>query len=236
MSSAFEKGIAALLTLAALVIAAALLKREFFADQTRGGSISVAEYDGNWRQILPTSRTVVGDASNQVVIAEFSDIECPVCGRFHDAVKQVEAAFPGQVTHSFVHFPLRIHRNALRAARAAECANVAGKFGESLDALIAHQSDLGDTEWPWLISAVGVNDSATFGRCMMDSSSMPMVNAGRALGEKMKVQGTPTVFLNGWRYAGVPSDTELLRAVSDILHGKVPYEKFPKHALRPKPN
>lgn len=236
MSSAFEKGVATLLTLAALVIAAVLLKREFFAEQTRGRAVPVAVYDDDWRQILPISRTVVGDSSNQVVIAEFSDIECPVCERFHGAVKQVEAAFPGQVTHAFVHFPLRIHRNALRAARAAECANVAGKFRESLDALFAHQSDLGDPAWPWLMSTVAVSDSATFGRCMVDSSSMPMVNAGRALGEKMKIQGTPTVFLNGWRYPAVPSDTELLRAVGDLLHGKVPYEKFPKHALRVKSN
>jgi hypothetical protein len=51
------------------------------------------------------------------------------------------------------------------------------------------------------------------------------------LGKQQDVRGTPTVILNGWRYGAPPQDSELVRAVRDILHGRPPYPGFPAKAL-----
>jgi hypothetical protein len=47
----------------------------------------------------------------------------------------------------------------------------------------------------------------------------------------MNVSATPTVFINGWRYGVVPADSELARAVGDLLAGRRPYHGYPKAAL-----
>jgi len=45
------------------------------------------------------------------------------------------------------------------------------------------------------------------------------------------IRGTPTVFVQGWRYLGMPSDAEMIRAIRDLLAGKQPYKGFPKSAV-----
>jgi hypothetical protein len=66
---------------------------------------------------------------------------------------------------------------------------------------------------------------------MADSSARPMVTAGLAMGRKFELIGTPLVLLNGWRYGVAPSDTELVRAIGDLLAGRKPYKDFPTSAL-----
>jgi len=62
---------------------------------------------------------------------------------------------------------------------------------------------------------------------MVDSLATRRVASGLALAAKEGINGTPTVILNGWRYGVPPSDTELVRAIGDILAGRRPYKGFP---------
>jgi protein-disulfide isomerase len=50
---------------------------------------------------------------------------------------------PRDVRIVFRHFPLRIHRLAIQAAKAAECASDQGRFQSMSDALYAHQDSVG---------------------------------------------------------------------------------------------
>jgi protein-disulfide isomerase len=174
----------------------------------------------------------VGNPNAPIAVVEFSDLECPFCSRFHNALKSVQEKHPGKITYSFMHFPLSAHKHALRAARVAECANAAGKFAEAVDVIFANQDSLGKREWTWFMNGVSIPDTHSFARCLSDTTTPPMVREGLALGAKMKVAGTPTVFLNGWRYGGAPADTEIMRAVEDLLAGKKPYKGFPASALK----
>jgi len=119
----------------------------------------------------------------------------------------------------------------MRAARAAECAAGIHRFPEAVDLLFAHQEALSDEHWPWFLPRVARTDSVRLVRCMADTVPMPLVDSSVALGRRMKIMGTPTIFLNGWRYPGAPTDSELSRAVSDLLAGRRPYASFPETAI-----
>lgn len=83
-----------------------------------------------------------GNANADIVIVEYSDIECPFCSRFHDTMKQVIDTYGDDVAWVYRHFPLEsIHPNARMAANAVECAADQGEdFWEFADALFAAQA------------------------------------------------------------------------------------------------
>jgi protein-disulfide isomerase len=72
---------------------------------------------------------VLGDPNANIVIIEYSDLECPFCQRFHDSMLQVmdEYGKKGEVAWVYRHFPLdNIHPNARKQAEGAECATELG--------------------------------------------------------------------------------------------------------------
>lgn len=86
---------------------------------------------------------VRGDRNAQVVIIEYSDLQCPFCQRFHGTMNEVMRGYkPEQVAWVFRHFPLdSIHQNARPLAEASECAYELGgdkKFWEFIDALFGY--------------------------------------------------------------------------------------------------
>lgn len=68
----------------------------------------------------------LGEEENSVYVIEYSDLECPFCKRFHEAMLEVMKEFDtrGQeVTWIYRHFPLdQIHSQARKEAEATECA------------------------------------------------------------------------------------------------------------------
>jgi protein-disulfide isomerase len=82
---------------------------------------------------------VIGSQDAPVTIVEFSDFECPFCGRFFkETYPRLKARYidTGKVKIVFRHFPLvSIHPSASNAAIAAECASRQGKFAEYHDTL-----------------------------------------------------------------------------------------------------
>lgn len=64
-----------------------------------------------------------GDQDAEVVVVEYSDIDCPFCQQFHQTMNQVTADFSDdELGWVFRHFPLaQLHPDAPRKALAAEC-------------------------------------------------------------------------------------------------------------------
>lgn len=85
-----------------------------------------------------------GSPDATVVIVEFSDFQCPFCGRWTQQTLPFirEEIETGNVALAFMHMPLvQIHANAGRAHLAAECAGNQGQFVEMHDLLFARQAD-----------------------------------------------------------------------------------------------
>jgi protein-disulfide isomerase len=82
----------------------------------------------------------MGKEDAAVTVVEFSDFECPFCGRGAETVEQVLSEYPDQVKVYFKQFPLsNIHPNAQKAAEASLCAADQNKFKEYHDKLFAVQ-------------------------------------------------------------------------------------------------
>jgi protein-disulfide isomerase len=66
-----------------------------------------------------------GNKDAKVQVVEFSDFQCPFCGKFYsDAYSQLKKDYidTGKIAFYFMDFPLSFHPNAPKAAEAAHCA------------------------------------------------------------------------------------------------------------------
>src|SRR5436305_13833547 len=76
-----------------------------------------------------------GEAAAKVTIVEFSDFQCPFCGRAIELTKQVESKYGKDVRFAFKNNPLPMHPDAPYAARAALAAGKQDKFWQMHDKL-----------------------------------------------------------------------------------------------------
>ncbi len=75
-----------------------------------------------------------------VTIVEFSDFQCPFCGRALPTVQELLRRYPKGVRWVFKNFPLDFHPDSLLAHKAALAAGEQGKFWEMHDLIFANQS------------------------------------------------------------------------------------------------
>lgn len=227
MTKHLETVISGVFAVCAIAIATAVVRREFFAPPPTVRAANVSTYVESWEDVLPAGR-LVGNANARVKVVEFTDLECPFCRVFNGTLKAVSAKYPDDVAFVFVHKPLEMHRFALPAARAAECASEAGRFSEMVDAIFEKQDSLGLKSWTSFAAHAGLRDTVAFAKCVSATASMPKVDAGLALAKRFGISSTPTVMLNGWRYGKAPGESELIQAIGDLLAGKQPYPGYPK--------
>lgn len=227
MTNMLERVLSASIGLSAVVIAASLAHREFVRpSRAPARPARASAYVEAWKDLLPVGRAS-GNASAKITLVEFSDLECPFCKRFNATVQSIVAKYPGDINRVFIHLPLSMHRFAIPAARAAECAADAGRFEPMVNAVFGKQDSLGLKSWVSYAVDAGVRDTLAFARCVQQSGPVRGVDAGRKAGEQLGVSGTPTILLNGWKYGSPPSEEELETAIKSLLAGRPPYPTYP---------
>ncbi len=208
MSEAFDRVATVSLSIAALVVAAVLAKREFFPTTSPASfaegkpPVKVPDWE-SWK----SAGVWIGDSNAPVTIVEFADFECPSCRRFHEEFVRTKAEFGDSVAILFVHFPLPYHRFSRPAARAAECAFAQGRFSQMHDLLYAQQDSFGLKAWSTLATEAGVKDTPEFEKCVESSKRIPRVERGLALGDSIRIEATPTIVINGLRYSSFRMDS-----------------------------
>ena len=212
-----ERLLSGTLTVAAVVFAVVLLRRELLG--SRGGGVTAAlevtppTRVGNWEQLLANGLPIWSSSSAGNVIVEFADLECPACRRFHTRLKAIASDSDSAINLTLVHFPLSNHRFARIAARALECASSQGRAASFVDEAFANQDSFGIKTWSRIAGEAGVKDTAAFRQCAEDTTRVERIETGRRLGEEMKLRGTPSVVINGWYYATLPDDDQLRKAL-----------------------
>ncbi|MFP5356216.1 MAG: DsbA family protein, partial [Gemmatimonadota bacterium] len=141
------------------------------------------------------------------------DLECPVCKTFHATLKAVQSRVGNLASVVFVAYPLPQHRFALPAARAMECAGQAGHATSWLDVVLRKQDSIGLRSWGEFALEAGIPDTASISRCARNPSLVVRIDSGLVLGERLGVNGTPTVFVNGWRMPGLPTREALVEKI-----------------------
>jgi protein-disulfide isomerase len=153
---------------------------------------------------------VRGAAQAAVTVVEFADYECPYCQQVNPDLQKLEAEYKGKLAFAYKDTPLPSHTHAEKAAEAARCAGVQGKYWEYHDLLFASkQYQLADLKRQARQLQL---DGAAFDQCLDSGAQAGAVKAQLAEFEKFGLTGTPSFFING-RFLSGAADYATLRGI-----------------------
>lgn len=151
-------------------------------------------------ELIAGARWIKEVENPKVTVVEFSDMQCPACKAaqpFAEEVKKMDG-----VKFVFRHFPLiQLHKNAWTGARAAEAARILGKGNEYVNQLFDHQNEWSSMDNPEeklvaYAKEMGLQEDDFLKKLKSDETDK-FVGEDFALGNRLKLQGTPTFYVNG---------------------------------------
>lgn len=142
-----------------------------------------------------------GPEAAKVVIVEFADFECSYCAAAAPTLDQVFHHHEKDVRFVFKHLPLSMHPHAEGAARAAIAAQAQGKFWEMHDVLFANGKRLEREDLDGYAKGLQL-DFDRFTADFDSAATSERLRQDRELADKLKIRGTPTLFVNGRLYEG----------------------------------
>ena len=204
----------------AVIVAAVVLTWTLVRNRTDSSEVAsgapgrapVEDVSGLW---IDAAKITNVQGEGRAVIVEFSDFQCPFCGRHaRDTFPAIERDIikAGRARYIAFHFPLDgIHPLALKAGEAAECAARQGRFWEMHERLFADTNALAPTELVRHADAIGL-DKERFEACLA-GEALEKVRADQAEGRRLGVMGTPSFFLGTMRGDG---GVDLVRRIGGI--------------------
>jgi predicted DsbA family dithiol-disulfide isomerase len=157
-----------------------------------------------------------GPADAPVTIVEFSEFQCPFCRRVAPTVRELEERYKGRVRLVFRHFPLNRHKDAPKAAEAAECARESGRFWEMHDRLFANAEKLSVSDLKEHARAIGL-DGGAFDACLDSGRQEPRWRRDLADAQSYGATGTPMFFINGRLVSGAQPFAVFARVIDEEL-------------------
>jgi protein-disulfide isomerase len=154
-------------------------------------------FDPSTAKTLPLDGSPTrGPDSAPVTIVELADFECPHCAMAVGEIDAVLAAHPGKVRLVYKSYTLPFHVHGEPAARAAFAAGQQGKFWEMEHLLFQQQQHLEDADLERYARTLRL-DIPKWKADMASPAVKSRVDADHALGEELKLKGTPTIYVNG---------------------------------------
>lgn len=184
----------------------------------RGGGSTTSTQTVDTSRLVRSDDPVLGSTDAKVTIVEFGDFQCPACGALHPVLKQVkEANKDAAVRFVFRQFPLtQLHEHAQLAAEASLAAQEQGKFWEYHDQMYENQQNLTEDDLIKHAQAVGL-DTAAFKQALDNGTYKDAVQQDVADGTALRVQGTPTIYINGVQYTGQYSVKDIQSVIDKDL-------------------
>lgn len=170
---------------------------------------------------ITSSDHIRGDVNANLVLVEYSDLECPFCKSFHPTAEQALTAYQGKLKWVYRHFPLSFHQNAQKEAEASECVNEQGgndAFWKFIDAIYTRTTSNGtgfalDKLVP-LAQELGL-DADKFKTCLDGGKYTKLVQDQELQGQSEGVSGTPGNIL-----------VNLTTGKTQSIPGAVPYDQL----------
>lgn len=144
-----------------------------------------------------------GNKEAKNTLIEYSDFQCPACGLYHPLLKQLSREFSEKLRFAYRHFPLQQHKNAKPAAYASEAAGKQDKFWEMHDLIFENQdrwASKNNNEAKEIFIGYAKKLNLDIERFKQDFDSAKIkekVESDYKSGIKLKINATPTFFLNG---------------------------------------
>lgn len=164
--------------------------------------------------LAPTIKIDEGDApaigpqGAPVRVVEFTDYQCPFCGRSRPTVNQILDTYKGKVRYVLKDFPLSFHKDAFKAHEAAYCAGDQGKYWEMSKKLFGNQREIQVEDLRKYAGDLKL-DTKKFNDCLDAGKHADRVRQNQQQGQDVGVSGTPAFFVNG-----------------RMISGAQPFEKF----------
>jgi protein-disulfide isomerase len=171
-----------------------------------------------------------GAAEPLLTVVEFSEFQCPACKNFSlQLIPELMKKYEGKIQVVFKHYPLDFHETALPAAIVAE--EVRAQKGDEAfwkfhDLIFASQEKLSPEFLNETAKGLGV-DMAKLGKILLDENNKhrERIKADTELGDKVGVEGTPFLYINGVLFSPDTDDLmelldrQLAKAEADVAAG-----------------
>ena len=161
----------------------------------------------------PIYVTSQGRKGAKISVVVFSDFLCSHCASFHHFLEKLMADYPRLIYAEFRHFP-HLSKGSTEIAKLSVCAHAQGKFSEFASAYYDNQKDV--TKDNFLEFIPESLDKQALGDCYYSPLPQHVLDFDNQLIDKLKVQATPTILING--YLG--SKEVLLQEVSKYTADK----------------
>jgi protein-disulfide isomerase len=153
--------------------------------------------------VVGQTRHFRGSDTAPVTIIEFSDFQCPYCGRFAtETFPGIDEEYirTGQVRVGYQHFAF-LGEESRWAAEASECANEQGAFWEYHDLLFSSQSGenqgaFNQANLKQFAQGLGL-DAEAFATCLDSGRYASLVTSQTQAAQQLGVRSTPTFLVNG---------------------------------------
>ncbi len=184
---------------------------------------------------IPAGSPRKGARFAKATIVEFSDFQCPFCGRVTPTLKEIMEKYPKDVALVFVNQPLSFHPNAKPAAKAFLAAHRQGKAWEMHDKLFANQQALQPADFDKYAQELQLN-MARFKKDLADPGIDKQIADDQSLASSVGADGTPTFFINGRELSGAQPvgqftamiDEEIKKADALLKQGTKPQDLYDK--------
>jgi protein-disulfide isomerase len=166
----------------------------------------------------------LGPANASVTITEYASMTCPHCAAFNEAVfPKIKSEYidSGKVRYVFREFPLDI--KAAAGSMLARCIakDDSGKYFTVIDLLFKQQNDWvlkNTTETLTRIGKQAGLSQQAVEDCLKDQALLDKIAADQKYAsEVLKVDSTPTFFINGERIKGETSFEEFDKRIKSLL-------------------
>jgi len=148
-----------------------------------------------------------GNPGAPVLLVEFADFQCPACRAARPLVEEALKKHEGQTRLVFKNFPLSIHPYGEKLARSGRAALLQGKFWEMYAAMFDNQDRISPPVIEELAKGLGL-DMAKFQKDVESEAVADAVSRDRKQGERLDIQSTPTLYINGRMFPSTPDFAE----------------------------
>lgn len=205
-----NKKVLILLGMVAVVVVAGVLGASYYRDSVQKEPIKGTPPR---EELVRADSPAIGPADAKVTIVEFYDPECEACAAFHPSVKALLKEFEGKVR--FVARYATFHKNAKIAAIYTEAAGEQGKYWEMQQKLFEKQGEWGEKHGHGAPATPVAPPNALFDKyaqelglnvdqlkaSVSDPKHAAKVDRDMRDVDALKVQRTPTFFVNGRQLA-----------------------------------
>jgi protein-disulfide isomerase len=168
----------------------------------------------------------IGPADAKVTVTEFASMTCPHCAAFNAEVfPKIRSAYidTGKIRYIFREFPLDI--KAAAGSMLARCIakDDAGKYFAVIDMLFKQQNDWVMKNTTETLTRIGKQAGLSQQQvedCLKDQALLDKIAADQKYAaEVLKVDSTPTFFVNGEKIKGETSFEEFQKKIDPLLKG-----------------